>query len=206
MKSAVCSKCGITKSVSEFYRRSDTKKYRRECKQCFGETIKQNNEIRHRNDPNYWSKRYKAERDRNPERYNERQRLSARRRRAENSEPFLMAERRYRAKHPERVREAHKRWRLRNLAWYRNKEARRKSQKAGLLATLTVDEWEEILDEYSHLCAYCGVQGEMTQDHVIPLSRGGDYTKDNIVPACKSCNSSKRDRTPNEWDGQLCVV
>jgi len=74
------------------------------------------------------------------------------------------------------------------------RKARRRALAAGLPATLTVDEWEAILGRFNHSCAYCGTTGEMEQDHVIPLSKGGPYTADNIVPACKSCNSSKGNR------------
>ena len=33
-----------------------------------------------------------------------------------------------------------------------------------------------------------------TRDHVIPISKGGNNTKENIVPACGSCNSKKKDK------------
>lgn len=81
----------------------------------------------------------------------------------------------------------------------RFKEERRRSRKAGLPATLTNEEWDAILLAHSHQCAYCGIKpatGErvLEQDHVIPVTAGGGYTADNIVPACKSCNSAKGNR------------
>jgi hypothetical protein len=49
-------------------------------------------------------------------------------------------------------------------------------------------------------CAYCGSVPERPHcDHVKPRSRGGLDRMDNLVTACPSCNSSKRDRTPEEW-------
>jgi 5-methylcytosine-specific restriction endonuclease McrA len=44
-------------------------------------------------------------------------------------------------------------------------------------------------DEFT--CQYCGVQGDLTFDHVIPRSRGGRTTWDNVVAACSSCNLRK---------------
>lgn len=46
-------------------------------------------------------------------------------------------------------------------------------------------------------CQYCGKTAENV-DHVIPRSRGGTHTWDNVVAACKRCNSNKEDRTPAE--------
>lgn len=50
-------------------------------------------------------------------------------------------------------------------------------------------------------CAYCGVQSDKQPDpdHVVALSRGGDNTIDNILPACRRCNSDKRTLTIAEW-------
>lgn len=48
-----------------------------------------------------------------------------------------------------------------------------------------------------HRCQYCGRQAE-NLDHVLPRSRGGDHTWENIVAACRACNARKGDRTPSE--------
>lgn len=54
-------------------------------------------------------------------------------------------------------------------------------------------------DEYT--CQYCAVKPpkeELTIDHVIPRSRGGKSTWENVVLACQKCNSRKGSRTPEE--------
>ncbi|MGB9731328.1 MULTISPECIES: HNH endonuclease [Calditerrivibrio] len=53
------------------------------------------------------------------------------------------------------------------------------------------------------VCYYCGKKvppGELTMDHIVPLSRGGKSTKGNIVPACKECNNKKKYLLPIEWE------
>jgi 5-methylcytosine-specific restriction enzyme A len=52
-------------------------------------------------------------------------------------------------------------------------------------------------------CWYCGQKvgyHNLSMDHVIPLSRGGRSTKDNLVPSCKECNNKKKSLLPVEWD------
>lgn len=44
-----------------------------------------------------------------------------------------------------------------------------------------------------HACQYCGDRAE-TIDHVVPRSRGGSHTWDNVVAACRPCNLRKGDR------------
>jgi 5-methylcytosine-specific restriction endonuclease McrA len=46
-------------------------------------------------------------------------------------------------------------------------------------------------------CQYCGTRRDLTLDHVIPSSKGGQHTWGNLVTACKRCNSLKGDRTPD---------
>ncbi len=48
-----------------------------------------------------------------------------------------------------------------------------------------------------HRCQYCGGAAE-SLDHVIPKSRGGPHTWDNVVAACRACNVRKRDRFLSE--------
>lgn len=52
-----------------------------------------------------------------------------------------------------------------------------------------------------HICQYCGSSSppsDLTLDHVVPRSRGGETVWDNVVTACKACNHRKGDRTPRE--------
>jgi 5-methylcytosine-specific restriction endonuclease McrA len=65
---------------------------------------------------------------------------------------------------------------------------------------LTSTEWLAILAEHNGRCHYCQKVAKLTLDHVIPLSRGGKHSKDNVVPACKHCNSSKGNKTLEEWN------
>ena len=46
------------------------------------------------------------------------------------------------------------------------------------------------------ICAYCGVEGATTVDHVVPVARGGDDSESNLVCACVSCNTSKGKKMP----------
>jgi 5-methylcytosine-specific restriction endonuclease McrA len=46
----------------------------------------------------------------------------------------------------------------------------------------------------------------LTQDHFIPVAKGGPYTQNNIVPACKRCNSSKNDKDAMEWAAEMPFV
>ena len=51
-------------------------------------------------------------------------------------------------------------------------------------------------DEFA--CQYCGEKGELTFDHVIPRSRGGRTTWENVVASCGPCNLRKGSRTPSQ--------
>ncbi len=47
-------------------------------------------------------------------------------------------------------------------------------------------------------CQYCGSPEHLTLDHVVPKSKGGKSTWDNLVAACRNCNSNKGHRSPEE--------
>lgn len=60
-------------------------------------------------------------------------------------------------------------------------------------------QWESLKQAWGG-CAYCGAAGRpMQKDCVLALSRGGRYTLDNIVPACRSCNASKCNDEVTGW-------
>lgn len=64
---------------------------------------------------------------------------------------------------------------------------------------LTDDQWTALVDAWAG-CAYCHVSGSALQrDCVLPISRGGRYTLENVVPACPSCNASKCNHEATTW-------
>lgn len=79
-------------------------------------------------------------------------------------------------------------------------EQRRRKKAKELKRTFTASEWKNCKSFFNNSCAYCGRKmNNLTQDHFIPLSKGGDYTKYNIVPSCRNCNSKKHDKDFYEW-------
>jgi len=55
-------------------------------------------------------------------------------------------------------------------------------------------------------CHYCGgffAPEVLTMDHLVPISRGGKTSRNNVVPACKDCNSRKKYLLPIEWEDYL---
>jgi 5-methylcytosine-specific restriction endonuclease McrA len=64
---------------------------------------------------------------------------------------------------------------------------------------LSPAQWRALKDAWGG-CAYCGVKDKPLQrDCVLALSRGGRYTLANIVPACRSCNTSKWHEEVTAW-------
>jgi 5-methylcytosine-specific restriction endonuclease McrA len=64
---------------------------------------------------------------------------------------------------------------------------------------LSTAEWAALTAAWGG-CAYCGVTDTPLQrDCVLPISRGGRYTLDNIAPACASCNASKCNDEVTGW-------
>jgi len=65
---------------------------------------------------------------------------------------------------------------------------------------LTPAQWQEILETFNFCCAYClNPLVVAEQEHMLPLSRGGAHSADNVVPACRSCNARKHDKTLLEY-------
>lgn len=79
----------------------------------------------------------------------------------------------------------------------RNKHLRRTRENL-VESTLTPLQWEKILESQSNKCSICGKRfcksRPPTVDHIIPLSKGGGLTFENVQALCRSCNSSKNAR------------
>ena len=62
-----------------------------------------------------------------------------------------------------------------------------------------------VLRRDAHRCGYCG-KAASTIDHVLPRSRGGKDTWENLVACCLRCNNIKGDRTPQEMMWELRLI
>lgn len=78
--------------------------------------------------------------------------------------------------------------------------ARKRQRRMGRVEhDLSDDQWAAIQAAWGG-CAYCGAADRALQrDCVLALSRGGRYTRENIVPACRSCNTSKCNEEVTTW-------
>lgn len=68
---------------------------------------------------------------------------------------------------------------------------KRRSLLENCISTLTADEWTTIQLMQRGRCHYCRKVKTLTMDHVIPMSQGGHHVKENIVGACRPCNTRK---------------
>ena len=153
------------------------------------------------NNPGYASAKSKEWRANNPG--------HCERRKAKDPERYLKYIREWQSKNRWHYQEYMAKWKAENPEYqrmWRETDTGRASVQRGhtarrdkereIINTLTSDEWEDILKQYDYKCAYCrrsilDLPGGLVRDHVIPISRGGNNIKENVVPACRSCNSSK---------------
>ncbi len=68
-----------------------------------------------------------------------------------------------------------------------------RSRADNLPATLTIDEWVAILEQFQGMCVYCQTSPFTVLDHIIPHYADGGTTAEDCIPVCKRCNSRKRD-------------
>lgn len=70
-----------------------------------------------------------------------------------------------------------------------------RARQLGCEGDFTAAEWLALCERFGNRCVACGGEGLMTVDHVVPLSKGGSNTIDNIQPLCRTCNVRKNAST-----------
>jgi hypothetical protein len=117
-----------------------------------------------------------------------------------NKEKVLERNKQWREKNQERIKKITKEYRDRNPDKVKIMKQRHRALKRQLPATLTMKQWENCLKHFDYKDAYTGLPMEKaSQDHLVPLSKLGQYTVDNIIPCEKSINSSKGNRDFGIW-------
>jgi 5-methylcytosine-specific restriction endonuclease McrA len=113
----------------------------------------------------------------------------------------------WRARHSSKANAGTTRWRRSNPEKVRAQELRRYAMERGAsVSDLTAAQWQSIKALYRFRCAYCGARVSLTQDHVVPLSKGGPHTAFNVVPACQRCNSRKCNRPAPNFQPMLLLA
>ncbi len=170
-ESQVCTRCNLLKPLTEFYKQPLGKYGRHSrCKDCERER----------------ARRYY---DANPDKYSE----NNRRWRETNSDKRRADMVVWREANPNRVRENNRRWRETNPDKVRSKTQRRRAVK------LNAQVDEVITFTLASECVACHATDRLTEDHIIPLSRGGAHADANLQTLCTPCNSSKKELTMEEW-------
>lgn len=205
MKTKLCTKCNrvLPADIATFGIHSGNKdNLQYWCKQCrkeYGQS--------HRPECN---ERSRLSRLNNYEASLERERIF----RETNRERLRAKSREYRANNKEKYLEECRLWRINNkekraatCSKYtkshpeqnRRNTQKRHSRKRNLLATLTLFEWDAIKSHFDNKCAYCGEEKKLEQEHFIAITKGGEYTHNNIIPCCINCNRSKLNRDFFDW-------
>lgn len=150
-----------------------------------------------------WKRKYEGIKD-TPE-YKTKNKAKSDRYRANNLDKERARSLRYIKEHPERHQAAKKRYeatengRKKLRAYERIKDQRKRALMKGLEFSLTTKQWEDCKSFFNNCCAYCGSSGDITMDHFIPVARGGESSRDNILPVCHACNSKKQAQDFFEW-------
>ena len=109
----------------------------------------------------------------------------------------------YRSVNRDKVRLAKSKYSKFNPIQRSSQAQRRRARKRSLPNTFTIANWMDVLAQFAHKCAYCGVDelfsGGLSQEHLVPMHIGGGYVIGNIAPSCQSCNSSKGTLTAVEF-------
>jgi len=118
--------------------------------------------------------------------------------RENNSERRAECNRRWRKAHKKHIAEYNRQYKMANPQQAANR--RRRARKRNVMVEY-IDE-QLIYNRDGHACVYCKDARDLTLDHVVALARGGAHSYDNLVVACRSCNSSKGVKDVGEWLGE----
>lgn len=193
-----CTRCGKTKSLEEFNLAKNGPYGRQSwCKECKKTYLDSNPE------------RKEAIKQAHNRRHREKKREYSRQWRVDNPDKMTAANRANYLKAPDKAKDNARRWNESNPDKSRTIKARYKAAKRNAPGTFTAKDIQAIFKAQNGLCVYCQTDLSVigySVDHIYPLSRGGSNSPDNLQLLCGSCNSSKKDKTHEEFITYLALT
>ena len=202
-----CTRCGKVKYFGEFGKHEGCAGgVNSRCKSCVSESRrkwrKDNQEKIRENNRKWYEANNEKARESSRKWYEankEKVRESSRKYREENSEKRREYNRKWKRNNPEKHREHNRKWQNDNPEKRRENHHRRRARVANAAGSFTAEQWQARLEYHGNRCIYCGCDGKMTIEHLIPLVRGGTNWPSNLAPSCRSCNCSKGTKTHFEF-------
>lgn len=185
----LCRYCNIEKPLDFFgndKRANDGKKNK--CSSCHNEYMK----------AYYWRHREVMAARVLVHHYKNRESANARRKqnRLKNLEKQMQHSRQWQKDNPEAANSIKSNWRMKNRVKLQQLAKHREMIiKTGNVPSSYIKELRQLP------CNYCGqyFENKMHIDHVVPISKGGQHSIDNLVTACRSCNLSKSNKFLHDW-------
>lgn len=177
-----CTRCQVSKSLDEFGKANKTpsgeQKYHSRCKVC-------NTELQ------------REARTQEPDRFRE----ASNKCHASHREERLAKQRNWRRSNLDRERARVQQWMKDNPELYRAYQHAYRARRYAAIDGSVTTEFIQALYRQEQ-CCYCNKEiprEDRTIDHIVPISRGGKHSTNNLAMCCGSCNSSKRNRLLSEW-------
>lgn len=190
METKVCKKCNTELPKTDKYFRKRLENIdglSGKCKQCISSESKQwqaEHEGYRSKKYKQWSenhKDYKAEKKKIWDEANANHRLE------------------YRNRYKEKQIKLSKIWRSNNREKLCVKSHNRRANIRKLQIGFNLKQWENAKNYFDNKCCYCGKKLPLEQEHFIAVKGQGEYTINNIIPSCRSCNGSKSSKNFFEW-------
>jgi len=116
-----------------------------------------------------------------------------------NGPTILNSQKKYRDNNKDPIKKFSALHRKNHPEQYRINNHNRKARIRNLPHTLTVAQWEDIKLHFDNKCSFCGKEASLTHEHFVAVTKDGEYTRDNIIPSCMSCNRNKSTSSYFDW-------